>query len=135
MSIVLRPFLHILAYAGALFLLNTYTDFGGINFTFSIQQGSSEIIKIYLLTGIVFWISFAIIKRIVDFFAFPFKILTLGLFGFVINIAIFYLCQYLINSFIVGIQMQIGSLWSLFIVSFILSVIVSFIYRLLKKLT
>ncbi len=132
MQIILRSLLHIIAYSLSLYVLDHYHLLWWIHFDF-MASSWQDIIKIYALLGFVFWVCFSIIKNIINILALPLKFITLWLIGFVINIVIFYLCQILINTYLTGIEMQITSLTWLVIVSFILSVIVSFVYRLLKK--
>jgi uncharacterized membrane protein YvlD (DUF360 family) len=132
MWIIIRSLLHIIAYSLSLYLLDHYGLLWWIHFNFA-ASSTQDIIKVYALLGLVFWICFAIIKSIINILALPLKFITLWLIGFVINIAIFYLCQILINTYLTGIEMQITSLTWLVVVSFILSVIVSFVYRLLKQ--
>lgn len=133
MRIIIRPLLHILSYALALYVIQHYTVWWGIHFDF-VATSVIEIAKVYILLWVVFRIWFAIVKRVVSLFALPLRFLTLGLIGFVINIAIFYLCQFIINIYLTGIQMEIVSFTWLMIVSFVLSVVVSFVYSILRKL-
>lgn len=133
MWILIRSVLHILAYSVGLYLLNYYNLLWWIHFDFNVSTWQ-DIVKVYLLLGFIFWVCFAIIKKILNIFAFPFQFLTFWLIGFVINIVIFYVCQILINTYLNGIQMQITSFTGLVIVSFLLSMIVSCIYWILKKI-
>ena len=132
MWFILRPLLHILAYGVSLYLLDTYTTLWWIDFVFT-AQSNIDLIKIYLLIGVIFWFAFVIVKRIISLFALPFQILTLWLVGIVINILVFYICEFIINTYLTGIAMTIQSLSGLFNVSLLLSVSVTFIYRLFKK--
>jgi len=132
MWFILRPLLHILAYGVSLYLLDTYTTLWWIDFVFT-AQSNIDLIKIYFLIGVIFWFAFVIVKRIISLFALPFQILTLWLVGIVINILVFYVCEFIINTYLTGITMTIQSLSGLFIVSLLLSVSVTFIYRLFKK--
>lgn len=133
MGIIIRPLLHIVSYALALYLMQYYNILWGVHFDF-VATSSLELAKVYLLLWIVFRIWFVIVKRIVSLLALPLQILTLWLIWFVINIAIFYLCQFIINIYLTGIQMEIVSFTWLVIVSFVLSIMVSFVYWILKKL-
>ncbi len=133
MGILMRSVLHIFAYALWLYVLHYYNLLWGINFDLTVSTWQ-ETIKVYLLVWFVFWICFAIIKKILNIFAFPLQFLTFWLIGFIINIFVFYLCQFLINTYLDGVQMQITSFIGLLIVSFLLSLIVSCIYWILKKI-
>jgi len=132
MWFILHPLLHILAYSVSLYLLDTYTTLWWIDFVFS-AQSNIDLIKIYFLIGVIFWFAFVIVKKIISLFALPFQILTLWLVGIGINILVFYVCEFIINTYLTGITMTIQSLSWLFIVSLLLSVSVTFIYRLFKK--
>ncbi len=133
MWILIRSLLHVLAYALSLYLLDYYNFLWWIQFDFNVST-RQEIAKVYLMIWFIFWIWFAIIKRILNVLSFPLHLFTLWLIGFVINIAIFYLCQFIIHTYLTGIQMQITSFTWLILVSLILSVIVSLIYWILKKI-
>lgn len=132
MWFIFRPLLHIVAYSLSLYVLDTYTTLWWIDFVFT-AQSNIDLIKIYFLIGVIFWFAFVIVKRIISLFALPFQILTLWLVGIVINILVFYICEFIINTYLTGITMNIQSLSGLFIVSLLLSVSVTFIYRLFKK--
>lgn len=133
MTIIFRPLLFIIAYALVLYVVSDRGLLNSIEFIFQ-AQSRQDIVKIYLLIWLVFAICFGIVKRVVSLFALPLQFLTLGLIGFVINIAIFYLCQFLIDVYIDGVTMNILSLQWLAILSLLLSVLVSFVYRLLKRI-
>ena len=133
MWIILRSILHIASYCLSIYLLDYYSFLWWIDFKF-VATTRQDQLKVYLLIWCIFWLWFSIIKKIVNIFAFPFRILTLWLIWFVINIFIFYLCQLLINTYLTGIEMKITSLTGLVFVSFFLSMLVSIFYWLLRKL-
>jgi uncharacterized membrane protein YvlD (DUF360 family) len=133
MWILIRSLLHIVAYSLSLYFLDRYGLLGWVQFDFNVSTWQ-EIAKVYLMIWFIFWIWFAILKRILNILSFPLHLLTLWLIGFVINIIIFYFCQILINTYLSGIEMQITSFIWLVLVSFILSIIVSVIYWILKKI-
>lgn len=133
MWFLLRPILHILSYALSLYLLDTYTNLWWIDFVFTVNS-LQDVVKVYLFLWVVFRFCFAILKRILKIFAFPLQILTLWLIGIVINILTFYICAVVINTYVQWVTMNIQSLPSLFILSLILSGLVTCIYRLLKKI-
>ena len=132
MSVLVRSLLHIMSYSLSLYLLDYYSLLWWVQFDFSVST-LQEIVKVYLMIWFVFWVWFAIIKKILNILAFPLHLITLWLVGFFINIIIFYLCQTLINTYLNGIEMQITSFTWLVLVSFVLSIVVSFIYQILKK--
>jgi uncharacterized membrane protein YvlD (DUF360 family) len=133
MWILIRSLLHIVAYSLSLYFLDYYGLLRWVQFDFSVSTWQ-EIVIVYLLIWLIFWIWFAIIKKILNILAFPLHLITLWFIWFVINIVIFYLCQLFINTYLTGIEMQITSFTWLVLVSFILSIIVSIIYWILKKI-
>ena len=133
MWFLLRPLLHILSYWLALYFLEYYNFLWAIEFNFNAIT-SLDLIKVYVLLWVVFWVWFSIVKKVINVFAFPLQFLTLGLIWFFINILVFYICQFVINTYLTGIEMNIISITWLMVVSFILSISVSFIYWLFKKI-
>jgi len=133
MWILIRSLLHILAYSLSLYFLDHYNLLWWVQFEFNVST-RQEIAKVYLMIWFIFWIWFAILKRILNILAFPLHLLTLWLIGFLINIIVLYFCQIFINTYLTGIEMQINSFTWLVLVSFILSIIVSIIYWILKKI-
>ena len=123
--------IRVLSYSISLYVIVVYLNIWAISFDFVSNAWQSQI-QIYLLLGLVFWFVFAIIKKVVSFLSLPFQILSLGLVGVVVNLAMFYVCQYLIGLYIPWVEMTILSLSSLFILSLVFSLIVSIIYYILK---
>ncbi len=78
------------------------------------------------ISAAVFGILNALLRPILGFFTFPFIILTLGLFLFVLNAIIFGLAAWLVPGF----RLRWG-FWSALIGSIALSIINSLIFRLL----
>jgi putative membrane protein len=81
------------------------------------------------ISAAVFGILNALLRPILGFFTFPFIILTLGLFLFVLNAIIFGLAAWLVPGF----RLRWG-FWSALIGSIALSIINSLIFRLLDQL-
>lgn len=133
MWVVIRSVLHIVAYSLSLYLLSYYSLLWWVNFDFAVST-VQDMLKVYLSVWFVFWLCFSLIKKVLKIVAFPFNMLTFGLVWFIINIAIFYLCQLFINTYLIGVEMQITSFTGLLFVSFVLSVVVSFVYWILKKI-
>lgn len=124
----------ILAYAVSLYVLVTYTHLAGFSFTFTVSPTTQELIISYLLLGLVFFLIYGVLRRIIKFFAFPFQVLTLGLIGIVINIVSIFVCQFIINTYLTGITMQLGSILQIIIGSFILSLVLSIVSYIVKKI-
>ncbi len=124
----------IVAYAVSLYLLVTYTQFAWFSFVFAVVPTTKELIISYLLIGVVFFLIYGIVRRVVKFFAFPFQILTLWLIGVIINIFSIYICQYIVNNYLIGISMQLWSIVQIVIGSFILSLVLSVVSYIVKKI-
>ncbi len=124
----------IIAYAVSLYLLVTYTNLAWFSFMFATQPTTRELVISYLLIGVVFFLIYGVVRRVVKFFAFPFQLLTLGLIGVVINIISIYICQYIVNTYLTGISMQLWSLIQIVIGSFILSLVLSIVSYIVKKI-
>ncbi len=77
----------------------------------------------------IFWFLNNIIKTILKTVTLPLKILTLGLSSLIINIGIFYLFKYVLDSSTLWIAIQLGNILQVFI----LSIIITWIYFLIKK--
>lgn len=92
----------------------------------------AELFQVFLLLGGIFWIVNFGLKRILHIVSFPLKLLTLGLFGMVINVGVLYFFQWLINTrFAEFAQVEFSPEW---IKLLILSFVISFAYTLLSKL-
>lgn len=133
MKSILRTILHICSYWLSLFVLDYYHIVNAISFQFT-AQSRKQYAYVYFLIGFVFRFCFVIVKKILQILSFPLQIITLWLINFVIGIIVLYLCQYLIGTYLTGITMTISSLPWLMIISFILSVLVSFVYFILKNI-
>jgi len=74
-----------------------------------------------IIIGAVFGIVNSLIRPIVKFFTFPFIILTLGLFTFIINALMLLLTESLSESFNLGLQIHgfLPALWGALIVSIV----------------
>lgn len=70
-----------------------------------------------LIAGIVFAIINITLKPLLQILAFPINIVTLGLFGFLINAFLFWLVGYFVNGF------DVQTISAAFIGSFIMSII------------
>lgn len=117
--------LSILINAGILYILSS-TRF------WIIITAKAELFQVYLLLGGIFWIVNFGLKRFLHIISFPLKMLTLGLFGMVINVGVLYFFQWLINTrFTEFAQVELSPEW---IKILILSCVISFAYALLSKI-
>ena len=117
--------LSILINAGILYVLSS-TRF------WIIITAKTELFQVYLLLGGIFWIVNFGLKRFLHIISFPLKMLTLGLFGMVINVGVLYFFQWLINTrFTEFAQVELSPEW---IKILILSCVISFAYALLSKI-
>lgn len=117
--------LSILINAGILYVLSS-TRF------WIIITAKTELFQVYLLLGGIFWIVNFALKRLLHIISFPLKMLTLGIFGMVINVGVLYFFQWLINTrFTEFAQVELSSEW---IKILILSCVISFAYALLSKI-
>lgn len=117
--------LSILINAGILYVLSS-TRF------WIIITAKAELFQVYLLLGGIFWIVNFGLKRLLHIISFPLKMLTLGLFGMLINVGVLYFFQWLINTrFTEFAQVELSPEW---IKILILSCVISFAYALLSKI-
>lgn len=70
-----------------------------------------------LVVAIVLGLLNTLVKPVLSFFAFPLTLLTLGLFGWVINVIIIYLADYLVAGF------SITGLVTYFLFALVLSIV------------
>lgn len=101
----------------------------------------------YLLGGLALTILFFVLKPILKILTLPLNIITLGMFSFVINVIIFYILTVFVTTITIsaftfpGISfagfvipsIYVNTLFSFILVSFLQSVVVSFLTWLMKK--
>ncbi len=133
MKLLFRPFFSIIAYALALYLMNSFGFLFGINFLYG-AQSSGELIKVYLLIWIVFWLGFSVLRFFLNIITLPIQYMTLWIVWWLTNILVMYICQFIINFYLTGVHMDIISVAGVLITSVILSLVVSIVYRVLKKI-
>lgn len=133
MKYIIRIFFSILSYALVLYLLDSSGFLFWITFDYNTPT-PYEITKIYALIGIVFWLSFTVIRSILKVVMFPLNMFFFGIVWWIVNIVVVYICQFLINFYLDGVTMEITSLFWVLITSFVIWVIVSIVYRVLKKI-
>lgn len=133
MKFLLRPLFSVIAYAVSLYVMNTFGFLFGVEFVYG-ASSNTELIKIYLLIGIVFWFGFSILRFFLNILTFPIQYMTLWIVGWLTNILVMYVCQFLINFYLVGIQMHITSVAWVVTTSVILGLVVSIIYWIINKI-
>lgn len=133
MKLLLRPILSILAYTLALYLMNTFGFLFGVEFLYG-AQSSTELIKVYLLIGIVFWFGFSILRFMLNVLTLPIQYMTLWVVWWLTNILVMFVCQFVINFYLTGIIMNITSVAGVVISSVILWLVVSIVYWIFKKI-
>ncbi len=85
---------------------------------------------IFGILGLVFWLINSVLKKILTILTLPIKRITLWIFSFVLNIAILYIFEQTINFLDLWITVHLGDI----IQTLILSVIISIIYFVIKKI-
>lgn len=97
-------------------------------------QFSSEnivsVVMVFLILGIVFWIINFPIKKILSVLTLPINALTLWIFSLILNIVVFYIFQWIANTYIANITVN---LWTI-IQTLILSLLMSLGLTILNKL-
>ena len=119
MKLLLRPIFSILAYTLALYFMEMFGFLYGIEF-FHSAQSNTELIKVYLLIGIIFWLGFSVLKFFLNILTLPIQYMTLWIVTWVTNIFVMYICEFAINFYLTGISMTITSVTGVLISSFIL---------------
>jgi putative membrane protein len=101
----------------------------------------------YLIGGLALTLLFVLLKPILKILTLPLNIITLGMFSFVINVIIFYLLTVFVTSITISAftfpglsfsgfiipSFYLNTLFSFILISFLQSVVVSFLTWLIKK--
>lgn len=74
---------------------------------FSVESIASVLIMFGVL-GFLFWVINTPVKKILSILTIPVNVVTLGLFSLILNVLVFYLFQYLANTYIVGVHVDLG---------------------------
>ena len=98
-------------------------------FQFS-SENIGSIVMVFLILGIVFWIINFPIKKILSVLTLPINALTLWIFSLILNIVVFYIFQWIANTYIADITVN---LWTI-IQTLILSLLMSLGLTILNKL-
>ena len=107
------------------FIANKVPELG-----FNIESIYKDTYIIFWILWLLFWLINTVLKRILKILTLPIRIVTVGLFSFILNIAILYIFEQTVNFLDIGITVELGTL----IKTVILSVIISIIYFVIKKI-
>lgn len=133
MKFLLRPLFSIISYVVALYVMDTFGFLFGIEFLYTVEN-STELLKVYGLIGVVFWFGFSIVKFFFNIVTLPIQYMTLWIVWWLTNIAVMYICQFVINFYLTGIQMNIVSVAGVVLTSIVLGFVVSIVYWIFKKI-
>lgn len=97
---------------------------------FNIESIYKDTYIIFWILWLLFWLINTVLKRILKILTLPIRIITIGIFSFILNIAILYIFEQTVNFLDIGIIVQLGTL----VQTLILSVIISIIYFVIKKI-
>ena len=74
--------------------------------SFSVDTIVSLLI-VFGVLGFLFWVINSPVKKILSILTIPVNVLTLGLFSLLLNVLVFYLFQYIANTYIVGVTVDL----------------------------
>ncbi|MFA5748318.1 MAG: phage holin family protein [Candidatus Absconditabacterales bacterium] len=97
---------------------------------FIVKSEYKDIFVVFGILGFIFWLFNSVLKKILKILTLPIKFLTLGLFSLLLNLVIFYIFGRSVNYLDIGITLQLGTLLQ----TFILSLVITFVYFLIKKI-
>ena len=97
---------------------------------FNIESIYKDSYIIFWILWLLFWLINTVLKRILKILTLPIRIVTLGIFSFILTIAILYIFEQTVNFLDLGVIIQLGTL----VQTLILSVIISTIYFVIKKI-
>lgn len=91
----------------------------------------------YAIAWAIFWFFFAIIKKLIQIIALPLAFFTMGLSSIFVNVFVFYLFAYVVNEYVADtytMSVQLGTIWQTFVLSVILSITMSVVHFIVKKI-
>ena len=105
-----------------------------IKITFENPENSIiKIIIVFLMLWLVFWIFNSPIKWILKLLSCPVNFLTLWLASLAINVLIFYIFQYVVNTYSNWlVEIKLWEIWQTLILSFIMAICTSILTKILK---
>lgn len=123
---IIRLCSFILFNALVLYLIHSYSPWW-----FEIISTQYNVYITFLFLAVLFFVTNTILKQILKLVTFPLKYLTLGLSTLFLNIFVIYLFEYIVNKWEFGIEVHLGTIQQVFLMSLSVS-IVFFLYRKLK---
>jgi uncharacterized membrane protein YvlD (DUF360 family) len=115
----------IFSYALILYLVYKYSWWW-----FDVEATQYNVFFTFILLALFFWIVNNIIKIVLKILTIPLKYLTLWSFSLVLNMTMVYLFEYLVNNYSIGVRIHLGT----FVQVFVLSLFISLLYILIKKI-
>ena len=97
---------------------------------FKIESIYKDSYIIFGVLGIIFWLINSVLKNVLKILTLPIRIITLWLSSLLLNLIVLYIFEQTVNYLDIGIGVQLGTL----VQTFILSLILSVIYFLIKKI-
>jgi uncharacterized membrane protein YvlD (DUF360 family) len=94
-------------------------------------DGGEQVLVSFVILGVVFWFLNKVVKKIIATVTFPLKYITFGLFNIALNIGVLYAFTYIVNNYLTGITVELGTL----IQTAILSLVITLASFILKKIT
>ena len=89
-------------------------------------------VAMFVIMGFVFWLLNSPIKWVIQTLSFPVNMLTLGLFSLVVNVLIFYVFAWIMNTYFApDIVVQLGNLLQTLILSLIMSVGITILKKII----
>lgn len=97
---------------------------------FKIQSIYKDTYIIFGILWVVFWLINSVLKSILKILTLPVRIITLWLSSLLLNLIVLYIFERTVNYLDIGVTVQLGTILQ----TFILSIILSAIYFLIKKI-
>ncbi|MFA7717552.1 MAG: phage holin family protein [Candidatus Absconditabacterales bacterium] len=130
MKIIKHFVITIVINAVILYIIANYADLGFKVTSVLDTSNYKNILIIFGILGGIFWITNSLLRSILKTLTLPVKYLTLGISGLIINILLLYVFEQGVNYADIGITITLGTLSQ----TFILSLIITFVHLLIKKI-
>lgn len=128
MKIIKHFFVNIIISSVILYIFANYVPELWLTITTEYQNQNTLII--FWVLWVLFWLIMFLLRSSIQMLALPAKYLTLWISSLVINLFMFYFFEQFINYLEVGIEVHLGTV----VQTFILSIIITSLYFLIKKL-
>jgi len=116
-----------------LYVFNYYSI--GIKISFSNPEVEKSIISLvwaFLVLGLIFWVFNSPIKWILKTLSCPINFLTLWLASIIINVLVFYMFAYVVNTFLDWeVVVKLWEVWQTLILSFIMAISIAILTKIL----